>query len=522
MKRLPAVAAVALMVLGGVVAVRTARVRARQEAPAQPANISIDTPAAADRLAAAIRFKTISFDEPARRDPEAFDALDAYLATAFPDVTRVLSRETAGEAALLYTWRGLRADLPPVLLLAHLDVVPAGDGATGTWTHPPFDGVIDGGSIWGRGTLDDKGAALGLLESVSGLIRSGFVPTRTVYLAFGDNEEVDAPDSGAAAIAARLAGRGVRNARLLDEGGFILDTVAGVTRPVALVGVTEKTAISLVLRVQSAGGHASMPPAETAVGILAGAIDRIERDPMPARIPAPVRDMFSTLAPYMGWPMRAAVTNLWLMRPLVLRQLSASPESNALIRTTMAPTMIEGSGKSNVLPTMARAVMNVRLAPGDTPDDVLTHVTRTVNDPRVSIGVERGAEAGGGQAPVASTGGGDFSALARSIRAVYPDAVVAPFITMGATDARRYRDVAANAYRLVPVEQAHAVDELHGIDEHIEIGAYERADPHVRDAHRAVGRERRIECRANHRWRGRGRPDGSHAQALRRDRRRRP
>jgi carboxypeptidase PM20D1 len=244
---------------------------------------------------------------------------------------------------------------------------------------------------------------------------------------------------------------------------------------VALVGVTEKTAISLDLDVAAAGGHASMPPAETAVGILACAIDRIDANPMPAAIAPPLDAMFSTLAPYMTWPMRTAVANLWFARPLVLRELARSPDSNALIRTTMAPTMIQGSDKSNVLPTRAHAVVNVRLMPGDTADDVVRHVVRAVNDPRVSVAVENAARHDDDRpAAVAASTGADFALLARSIRAVYPDAIVAPFITMGATDARRYRDVAANAYRIVPVHQAHAVDELHGVDEHIQLDVYER------------------------------------------------
>jgi carboxypeptidase PM20D1 len=469
MRRLLVAALTAIVVVGAIGAVRAMRLRSTQVPPATPASIVVDAGAAAERLAAALRFPTISWGDASKRDAAAFAGLRAHLTQSFPRVAASLDVEALDTHALLYTWRGTQPTRPPVLMLAHLDVVPAGDEGDRRWTHPPFAGTIADGSVWGRGAIDDKSGALGILEAVDALLATGFAPTRTVYLAFSHNEEGDGDPSGASTLARTLQARGVRDAWLLDEGGLVYDKVPGVDGRVAFVGITEKTAIGVELRVSSAGGHASMPPAETAVGILARAIDRVEGHPMPARLDGAARQMFLTLAPEMHGAMRVAFANLWLAEPLVLRQLTARPDTNAIVRTTIAPTQLEGSAKVNVLATDARAMLNVRLLPGDTPDAVLAHLRHAVDDERVAI---RLADAGGPPAPISSTTTREFETLQAAIRAVYPDVRVAPFMTTGATDARLYAAIAPFAYRFLPIAQPGALDTIHGVDEHIRIDAY--------------------------------------------------
>lgn len=455
----------------------------RQVPPGTPAPILIDALAAAERLAGAIRFPTVSIlvgspgsagsvGDAAGRDTAAFFGLHQYLLDTFPNVSRVLTREAVANFSLLYTWRGTNAALPPVVLLSHLDVVPA---EAGGWTHGPFSGDIADGRIWGRGTIDDKSGVLGLLEAVEALIASGFIPVRTIYLAFGHNEEGSTDPSGARAIARELAARGVRDAWLLDEGGLIYDGVAGVARPVAFVGITEKTPINVELHVRAAGGHASMPPRETAVGTLARAIDKIEGTPMPARLDGAAREMFQTLAPEMVLPKRFAFANLWFMQPEVLRQLASKPETNAIIRTTIAATQIEGSPRANMLATDARAVLNIRLLPGDSVNAVLAHLHKVIGDPRVEIVGAGPPDPYRPATPIARIDTPEFAALARAIRAVYPDVLVSPYLTMAATDARHYSDVAPNAYRFLPIFQDGALETVHGVNEHVRIDAYEKA-----------------------------------------------
>jgi carboxypeptidase PM20D1 len=461
---------VAMLALLLAVAWRSLSVRSRQVPPGAPAEVRLDVAAAAARLAGAIRFRTVAPLDAAARDLDAFLGLHDYLRTSFPLAHQALAREVVAGASLLYHWAGDRRDLAPVILLAHLDVVPA-DGRA--WTHPPFDGVVAGGRVWGRGALDDKSSLVGILEAVEALLAAGFRPARPVYLAFSHNEEGSSDPSGAAAMASALGARNVRDGWLLDEGGLIYDQVPGVAQPVALVGVAEKATLHVELRARAAGGHASMPAAETAVGLLARALDRIGRQPMRPRLDAanPTRQMLVTLAPEMRWVLRTAVANLWLLRPLVIRQLAATPPGNATIRTTLAPTMLTGGPRPNVLPEEAIAVLNVRMVPGDLAGDVERHLRMAIDDDRVTIAMRQL----GAASRVSPVDGPEFAALARAIRATHPDVLVAPYLTIAATDAREFADVAPFAYRFLPVQQPGAVALIHGDDEHIDVDVYERA-----------------------------------------------
>ncbi len=468
-------ARIILLVLVAVIAIgtfRTLQLQSRQPPAGIPAAITFDAAAAAERLAGALRYPTISWGDPGKRDTAAFSGLHDYLADRFPAVSRVLSREVIASYSLLYTWTGSRKDLPPIVLLSHLDVVPA-ETTNAPWTHPPFGGAIADGSVWGRGAIDDKSGVLGLLEAVDALIAAGFAPERTVYLAFGHNEEDAGDASGAAAIAETLEGRDVRDAWLLDEGGVIYDRVPGVRQAVAFIGITEKDALVYELRVHAPGGHASMPPAETAVGVLGRALNRLEERPMRSRLDGATLDMFMTLAPEMSPGMRAIFANLWFTKPMVLRRFSHQPQTNATIRTTIAPTMLEGSPKANVLATSARAIVNVRLLPGDTPDAVRRHMRLAIDDDRVSVTLLAG---GGGEPPrISSTTTSEFATLGSAIRAVFPEVLVAPFLTVAATDSRHYVRIAPQTYRFLPIHFDGAVETIHGVNEHVRIDAYEKA-----------------------------------------------
>ncbi len=465
--------AVLLLVLfvGVIMVVNVLRLTTRQVAPGPASDLTIDQTSAVKHLAGAIRFRTITSDSEAKTAPDVWPLLHTYLGGIFPLVEKNLQRETVENDSLLYTWPGRRADLPPLILTAHLDVVPAADDTLAQWTHPPFDGVVADGAIWGRGSLDDKNAAIGLLEAVEALLARGFTPERTIYLGFGHNEETDSALSGAAAIAALLKRRGVQNAVLLDEGGWIYEKVPGVAQHVALIGVAEKGYASIELTVETDGGHSSMPPKETAVGILARAIDRAETQQMPGRLDGASAALFDALAPEMSFGLKVLFANRWLTRPLLLSQLSKQPGTNAAIRTTTAATMLRASAKENVLASTAAAVLNFRLLPGDTQATVMTHLRDVIADPRVTVTPYHG-QPGHDASGASRTDGPEFAALAAAIRSVYPDVLVAPYLTVGATDARHYSEVAPNRYRFVPLDQPGGTELLHAPNEHIQIDAY--------------------------------------------------
>lgn len=469
MKRIAVVLGIALGGLAAVVLGRAASLESRQVEVAPAEGPAVDAEAAARRLAAGLRFRTLSHFDPSRLDAAAFLAYQELLAETYPAAHAALRRERVASHSLLYTWPGRDPEAAPLLLLAHQDVVPA---AADAWTHPPFEGVIADGYVWGRGAMDDKGNLHAILEAVEHLARRGVAPRRTVLLAFGHDEEVGG--EGAQAVAALLDERGVEPFFVLDEGMAVVEEVLpGLQAPVALVGVAEKGYVSVELRVRGAGGHSSTPPPHTAVGILATAIHRLEREPMPARLEGASRQLFAYLASELPLPLRTAFANLWLFEPLVISRLEGNPATNAVVRTTTAPTMIEGSPKDNVLPSEAWAVVNFRILPGDTVEGVVEHVRRVVDDSRVEIAPIRTPRE---PSPVSDPGSAAFAALQRTIGSTFPEALVAPGLVLGGTDARHYHRVADDVFRFGPyVFGPGDLGRVHGIDERVSVAGHARA-----------------------------------------------
>jgi carboxypeptidase PM20D1 len=309
---------------------------------------------------------------------------------------------------------------------------------------------------------------------VEGLLASGFRPRRTIYLAFGHDEEVGGRE-GAAKIAALLAARGVRAELSLDEGlAIIEEMLPGVPAPVALVGIAEKGYLTVELSVASEGGHSSMPPPHTAVGILSAAVARLEANQLPTSLDGPARRLFEWLGPEMPLGERVAFANLWLFAPLVRARLAALPVTNALVRTTTAPTMLEGSIKENVLPIRARAVVNFRIRPGESIASVVEHVRDAVADDRVTVT----PDVAGGSEPsaVSSVDSPGFALVHRTIREVFPTALVAPSLVTAATDSKHYAGVVEDSYRFVPLwlrgedrARFHGTDERIGVENFAQI-----------------------------------------------------
>ena len=475
-KKVLAGAALVVLGLGVAAAVNTATTRSRQ-VPVTAAEVGERSAAEvgqlAARLAGALRIRTVSRD--GQKSPTAeLQALHTYLREQFPALHAALKLETVAEQSLLYTWPGRDAAARPYLLLAHQDVVPVEASSEAQWTHPPFAGEIADGYIWGRGALDDKGSLVAILEAVEQLVRSGFTPERTLYLAFGHDEEISGL-LGAKAIAELLRERNVHLDFVLDEGMVITDgLMPGARQPVALIGLAEKGYLSLELLAHGAGGHSSLPPAHTAVGVLSRAVRRVEDHPFPAVLRAPSSELFAYVGPELAEPLRFAFTNLWLLQPVLLWQLGQKPSTAAMLRTTTAATMFEGSPKDNVLPQLARAVINFRVLPGDTTAQVIAHVRHVIADPAVEINPITSSLAE--PSPVASAESASFQTLARAVRAVFPQVIASPTLMLGQSDSRHFAAVAANTYRFLPVTfRAEDLDRLHGINERIGVAEYAAA-----------------------------------------------
>ncbi|MGH7467274.1 MAG: M20 family peptidase [Longimicrobiales bacterium] len=431
------IALLALALLGVLVTVLLVRAwprgpDAQRVAPAH--DIALDTQAVAARLAEAIRIPTISDERPIAQRAQPFLEFRSFLERAYPAVHAALPREIISDYTLLYTWRGSDPALAPILLMGHMDVVPVAPGSDTTWTHEPFSGAVVDGQVWGRGALDDKQHVITILDAAEWLLARQFQPRRTIYLLFGHDEEVSGT-SGALQAAQLLEQRNVRLQFVLDEGGIIGEgLLPGLQPPLALVKIAGKGYLTLELSVPGAGGHSSAPPRPTPVGILARAIVQLENRPFPARLEGASRALLETVAGQQPLPSRLVVRNLWLFAPLVKQRMARAPGTDATLRTTIAPTMLQASPKDNVLPTLARAVVNFRLLPGESSQDVIDHVRAAIDDPRVQIRSLVTSEA----PPASDPGAEEFRLLSLTIRQVAPDVMVAPFLLTAATDSRHF------------------------------------------------------------------------------------
>jgi carboxypeptidase PM20D1 len=433
------------------------------------------TDRAVAKLQTLVRIPTVSNRDPSLVDTGVFDAFVEELARQFPlvherlELTRVLSH------GLLFHWRGHDADRP-VVLMAHLDVVPVDEEAP--WQHPAFGADIVDGQIWGRGTLDDKGCLVGICEAVERLLERDFTPAQDVWLSFGCDEEVSGP--AAPAAVAELGRRGVRPWFILDEGGAVAhEAFPGVEPPVAVIGVTEKGVTSLELTVEGRGGHASTPSRMGPTTRLARAILRLEGKPFPASTPSPTIELMERMAPHAPFALKPLMANASRIKPVLTRALiAAGPESAAMTRTTVAITTLSGSPALNVIASTARAGVNIRIMVGDTVAGVLEHVRKAIHDKQVRIDVIEANE----PSPVSPVDDDAFRLLESTIAETFPDAVPAPYVMMAATDSRFFTAICDRVYRYAPFrmtlaqrQSIHAVDEHLGIDDFVAgVGWYQR------------------------------------------------
>lgn len=458
-----------LLLLAAVLVGNTLRQGSRQVVvpPLQP--LAVDKAAIAESMAIAVRAKTVSgLLDPAGVAAE-FDTLHAHLRSRYPLAHATLKQEVVGGHSLLYTWQGSDPQALPILLLAHQDVVPIAPGTEALWKKPPFAGMIEDGFVWGRGTLDNKGNTITQLEAVEALLKAGFKPRRTVYFVFGHDEEVGG-QLGAVPIAAMLKQRGVKLEFVLDEGLAVTEGILpGVAKPLALIGLGEKGSVSLRLRATGKPGHSSMPPGpgDTAIGMLSAALARLDAKPMPGGIDGAAARMFEAIAPELPFGQRLAMSNLWLLKPVVENMLGKGAATNAMMRTTTAMTILNAGNKENVLPGVADAVVNFRILPGDSVASVTEFVKQTIADPRIEV-----SPLGPGFEPskLASPDAAPFKLIERTVREVFPDALVAPGLMLAASDARHFQELTEQSYRFMPIRfQSADLQRVHGTDERIAV-----------------------------------------------------
>ena len=426
-------------------------------------------PGAPERLARMVQLPTVSA-ELAQRGPSDFERFRELLAELYPLVHANLAFEQVTPLGLLFRWQG-RGDGDPVVLMAHYDVVPAveADG----WTFPPFEGRVGDGSVHGRGTLDDKGPLLVLLEAVENLLADGFTPARDVYLSFGGDEE--SHGEAARAIADLFRDRGLTPWLVLDEGGAVVDApLPFVKVPAAMVGVGEKGVLTLRLGARGEGGHASAPPATTPTARIARAVHRLTPNPFPKRMPRSMRTMLATFVPHTTGAARMLLRALTAMPWLTARVFArVGGEPSALVRTTVAATMLSGGTADNVLPASASATLDLRIAVGETIGSAVARVRRVIRDRAVTVEVVAGSD----PSPESPTDGAAFAAIVGAVAASYPEAITAPYLMMAATDSRWFHRFSPAVYRFAPLQMTAAQRvSIHGVDEWVSIDSLERGE----------------------------------------------
>ena len=440
-------------------------------------------PAVVEHLAASLRIPTVSFQDRERMDAAAFEGFLAFLGETYPSVFATLETERVNDYSLLMRWPGRDATLEAVLFDAHYDVVPIEPGTEGDWTHPPYDGVIADGFVWGRGALDDKAAVIVTLDALASLISDGYAPERTLYFSFVHDEEIGG-EEGAGAVAALLRDRGVRIAYVVGEGGGITSDfplLPGL--PVATIALAEKSYLTLTLSSTGTGGHSSMPPPDSAIVSLAKALAKLHENPFDARLAPPVDSMLMAIGEHRGGPMGFALRNLWLTEAIVTSQLAADPVGSALVRTTTAVTMIDAGVKENVVPQRAEARVNFRVLPDERIEDVIAAVEALIDDPSIEVTSQPWA----GNPGVSDVQGEGYARVRAAIEAAVPDVAVIPGMLMATTDSRHYAELAP-VYRFHPM--IGSIDEMrgvHGTDERVRTESLEQGVAIYRELVERVG-----------------------------------
>ena len=458
----------AFVLLIAVILLRTACFKPKAQAMVAQSEVSFDKQAAIDALAALVRCKTISYSDHSKEDDTEFEKLVASLPALYPRVFDICSMRRLPGRALLLRWPGKR-DTAPSVMMAHYDVVPVMEEK---WEKPPFDGIIEDGVLWGRGTLDTKATLNGVLSAANALIAKGFRPENDVYFAFSGGEEVNG--EGAPNIVRYFQKLGITPALVVDEGGAVVENVfPGVKQPCGLIGIAEKGMINAQYRTVSQGGHASAPKPHTPVGILSQACVAVEKHPFRAHIQGPAAKMFDTLGRHSTFVYRMIFANLWCFGwVLDILSRSTGGEMNALMRTTVAFTQMEGSNARNVIPPEAAMVSNMRLNPADSVASALAYLKKVVNNDQVEITALEAFE----PSPVSETDCPAWNKVASAVAQTWPGCIVSPYLMVQCSDSRHYGKISKHVYRFSAMAlTAEERATIHGHNERIRLESITKA-----------------------------------------------
>ena len=451
-----------------VILIRTLRFTPKAQPVISEEPADFDKDAAVDALAQLVRCKTISYNDHSLEDEAEFRKLIDLLPKLYPNVFQTCTFRELPDRALLLRWPG-KTKGDPTVLMAHYDVVPVNEE---NWDKPPFAAIIEDGILWGRGTLDTKVTFNGVFSAANYLIAQGFQPEKDIYFAFSGGEEVNG--DGARNIVQHFADEKIQPALVVDEGGAVVENVfPGVKQPCGLIGTAEKGMMNAQFRTLSAGGHASAPKPHTPVGILAAACKKVEDHPFKCHIKGPAADMFDTLGRYSSFLYRMIFANLWCFGwVLDLLGKSSGGEMNALMRTTVAFTQMEGSSARNVIPPEAKMVANMRLNPSDTVASALEYLKKTVNNDAVEITALEGSE----PSRVSEVNCPAWDKVASAVASTWRGCIVSPYLMVQCSDSRHWGRLSDHVYRFSAMDlSAEERATIHGNNERIRLETISKA-----------------------------------------------
>ncbi len=472
MKRILQLLLLALLILVGYILFNTFTFPSKQ-IKVEAVSPSEVPSSATQNLSQAIQIKTVSNENIEDIDSAAFYQFRVFIKTAYPLIDSLLEVTYINEFSMIFKWQGLDTALKPGILMGHLDVVPVAEENRSSWSAEPFGGEIKDGIIWGRGAIDDKVSVIGTLEAAELLLQERFQPKRTMYFCFGHDEEIGG-EFGAVSIVKHLKNEGVKAEFVIDEGFAITQgLVPGIDKDVALIGTAEKGFVSLHLSVNMEGGHSSMPEPETTLDVLAKAVVKLKENPFPAELVRPVLDFMAHAGPEMPFIQKMAFANPALFKSMIISTYEAQPSGNAIVRTTTAPTIISGGLKENVIPYQAKAVVNFRILPGTSIEEVKARVKEVINDERITIS----ESAFNSEAPESSSVDSfGYQLLNKTIKQIFPDVITTPNLVVGATDSRHYYPLSPNIYRFTPFYlNEDNITSFHGINERLPVEEFEDA-----------------------------------------------
>lgn len=466
--------------LGAIAGVGISMVRAATTYKANPvsdnANLqkeNVDVDRFIKNLSDAIKIPTIANRDESVVDWSTFDDFHAFLEKAYPLIHENLEKQVISTRSLMYHWKSEHPEKEPICLLSHQDVVPVTPGTEDDWKYPAFGGEVAEGFLWGRGAIDMKNHLIGVMEAVETLLEEGYVPERDVYLCFGHNEEVMAEDEtcGADCMMRWFKEKGIKLDSVLDEGGAILEAKVDkvIDGHLAGVGIAEKGHVDFEISVNAKGGHSSQPPKHSALGELSRIICKLENNQFKAELTPQLYSLFNEIGKNTTYPVRCVMSNLPVLKPLITKICSNIPPVASMMRTTTAVTMSNGSPAPNVLPQKASAVVNFRIMPGQTIDDVEKHIRKCAG-PKAEIRLISGKN----PSKISPTDSRAFKVIEEICKSMDPKAIVAPYLVMGGTDARQYEDVCDNIYRYSPFLMDTALLlTTHGTNERIPVSSLE-------------------------------------------------